>query len=205
MIHSFGSKIPTEVRIAYRAKQVHGSRCVEVREFDQDCGEADGFWTQNPQIPVRVVTADCVPILAFWGNENRPQAVAALHAGWRGVLGQITQSFFAGLPSSLQGPRDWTFWLGPSIRPPCYEVDEALIQRFCEAHPGLERQKIEPFPRQLDLIAVLEFQLRSLGVEKIQTHPDCTFCTVDLAGQHQYRSYRRGDRNARQVSWIQIF
>jgi polyphenol oxidase len=202
MIFEFGnvkSTVPADVLKAYHTKQVHGTRCVEVTQVGQNCGEADGFWTRVPGLAVRVVTADCVPILA---EHRESGAVAALHAGWRGVLGQILGDFFKSLPPELSQPKDWQFKLGPSIRPPCYEVSLEIIERFKTAHPGMNPKQLEPSPRQLDLVAVLQFQLGRLGVNQIEVHPDCTFCSTTLESRSLYRSYRRGDRDSRQVSWI---
>jgi YfiH family protein len=186
---------------AYPAHQVHGVRCVEVMARGQDHGEADGYWTRTVGIPVHVRTADCVPILLAHQDGT---AVAALHAGWRGVLARIPEHFFASLPPELSRPGEWQVWLGPSIRSECYEVSPELIEQFVNEFSDLDPSWIEPTPRRLDLIAVLQHQLRVLGCQLKSIDPGCTFCSQNKDGSPTFLSYRRGDRQARQYSWIRL-
>jgi YfiH family protein len=182
-----------------RWKQVHGTSIAEVKGFGQECGEVDGVWTRTPGQVIGVVTADCVPILL----EHQPgSARAALHAGWRGVFSKIPESFFHALPPDLAAPSDWRVILGPSIRSCCYEVGTDLIDEFRRKFPEIDPGRLEPAPRKLDLVEVLKYQLESLGVRAVEVNPDCTYCGSDPDGA-VYCSYRRGDRNSRQLSLIQ--
>jgi len=183
-----------------RWKQVHGVKIHEVKEPHEECGEVDGLWTRNPEVPVTVITADCVPILLYHSDDK---AVAALHAGWRGTFSGIIPAFFSTLPSDLADPKSWSALIGPCIHACCYEVSAELISDFVSKFPEIPHSKIEPSPRNLDLLAVNQFQLERLGVRVEFTHPECTFCTLQN-GDPVYFSYRRGDRNSRQYSSIQI-
>lgn len=197
----FSSILSPPYHWTYRKHQVHGVRCVEVTHENQECGEADGFWTRHPGIKVGVNTADCVPILL---SRSDGRAVAALHAGWRGTLANIVEHFFSSLPPELARAQEWQAVLGPSIRPNCYEVSTEIIDHFLKAFPDLDQKKLEPATRQLDLIAVNRFQLERVGVSLIEVHPDCTYCSRETSGEYRYHSYRRGDRYSRQYSWIEI-
>ncbi len=179
-------------------KQVHGVGIAEVTDLGQDCGEVDGLWTRTPGIPIGVVTADCVPILL----EHVSGSVrGALHAGWRGVFAGIPRAFFGSLPSELANPSDWRAIFGPSIRACCYEVSDELIESFSREFQGLSRQLLEPAVRRLDLVAVLNHQFVSLGFAQPEVHPACTYCSM-AAGEPVFQSYRRGDRQSRQLSII---
>lgn len=182
-------------------KQVHGTDIVQVEHHSQPCGNVDGFWTTLPEQVIAVVTADCVPVLL---ERNDHQAVAALHAGWRGIEANIVKSFFNALPKDLAQGSAWKATLGPSIRACCYEVSEELIQQFKAAFPDLDFSQISPTPRKLDLIQVVKHQLKSQGVGSVVVHPDCTFCSKDSTGEFRYFSYRRGDRNSRQYAMIKL-
>ena len=48
------------------------------------CGEGDALVTRDPRLALRVVTADCVPVLL--ATET---AIAAVHAGWRGLAAGV--------------------------------------------------------------------------------------------------------------------
>ena len=181
-------------------KQVHGVSIAEVKSFHQACGQVDGLWTINEDQPIAVVTADCVPVLLYRKDQK---AVAALHAGWRGVEQRILSHFFTTLPSEFSNPKDWVACLGPSIRACCYEVSPELIEQFQARFPKLSREKIEPTHRKLDLIGVLKYELDQLGTELQVLDPHCTYCAKNERGESLYFSYRRGDRNSRQYSMIE--
>jgi YfiH family protein len=182
-----------------RWKQVHGVRIVEVLEPGQECGECDGLFTGAPGLPIGVVTADCVPILL---ERQDGEAVAALHAGWRGGYGNIPRALFEALPEKWAIASEWRVRFGPSIRSCCYEVSPELLQDFRNRFPGVPPGELEPAPRRLDLLAVLRHQFRMLGVSEFMESQDCTLCRI-LDGTPRYHSYRRGDRNSRQISIIE--
>jgi YfiH family protein len=203
--HPLGGKDRDEwERLRPRWKQVHGTGLAKVVMPGQECGEVDALWTETPGQPIGVVTADCVPIL-LWRTDG--SAVAALHAGWRGTYARIPEVFFSRVPSSLSRPNAWNAVLGPSIRACCYEVSSDLIQQFAGAFPALPMSLLEPSPRKLDLIAVNKSVLESLGVRSVEVHPDCTYCRQDNEKKPfspLYFSFRRGDRDSRQISIISL-
>ncbi|HEY1086209.1 MAG TPA: laccase domain-containing protein, partial [Archangium sp.] len=64
--------------------QVHGTRVLHSSDATP-ASEADALWTDVPGTAVGVRTADCVPVLI----EDPRGRVAAVHAGWRGVIDEI--------------------------------------------------------------------------------------------------------------------
>jgi copper oxidase (laccase) domain-containing protein len=75
----------------------------------------DGLWTDEPGVPLMLVTADCLPI-AVWRTAGRP-ALAVLHAGWRGLLAEIVEAGCRAL-----GPGSLSAAVGPAIASCCYEI-----------------------------------------------------------------------------------
>ena len=185
---------------ALRWKQVHGTKIVEVVNQDQDCGEADGFWTRQKSIVIGVITADCVPILLY---RRDGRAVGAIHAGWRGVAQHIVRSFFESLPADYANPLDWCAVIGPSIRACCYEFGAKELVLIADQFRSLSLEKLNPSESKLDLLAPIKHELDELGVELATVNTVCTFCTEDGTAEQIYFSYRRGDRNSRQFSVIQ--
>lgn len=95
--------------------QVHGADLVEVTEPGGRCGEsADAAITTVPGAALSVITADCAPILLA-----SEVAVAAVHAGWRGLVAGIVPVTVDAM--RRRGARRITAWLGPCIRARCYE------------------------------------------------------------------------------------
>src|SRR5581483_890797 len=100
-----------EDRLAF-GRQVHGGR---VRRAHGRGEPGDGVWTDEPGRPLLVFTADCVPVALARVNGGRP-AIAALHAGWRGLLAGIVAAGAAAV-----GGGRLTAAIGPGIGPCCYE------------------------------------------------------------------------------------
>lgn len=100
--------------------QVHSNHVVSVTTHGS-FGEADGLATNTPMLPLVAATADCVPI-GIVGDHS----VAVVHAGWRGVAGQIV----ARAIDAIVGFRDLphTAVIGPHIGPCCYEVGDEVVE-----------------------------------------------------------------------------
>ena len=155
-------------------KQVHGARVVEGVEARPDT-EADGVWTDVPGTAVGVRTADCLPILI----EDPRGRVAAVHAGWRGVIGEIVARAVEQLVAQGAVARELRVALGPCIQRCCFEVDGDLPARF-EAAFGTEvifrpqaASKVH-----LDLPRAVGQTLARLGVPAghVVALPQCTGC-----------------------------
>src|SRR5689334_16171041 len=98
--------------------QVHGT---EVRRRTAPGGpvtKEDGQATALPGHPALVFVADCLPVLLAAGG-----AVAAVHAGWRGLAGGVIAEGVAAL-REVGGTGEVTALIGPGARGCCYETGE---------------------------------------------------------------------------------
>lgn len=205
--HAFGSAaelVPAllapvwEQRPAKR--QVHGTRVEHVTHAQQEVGDADGFITSAPGIPVSIITADCVPLLLARRDGSQ---IAAIHAGWRGLQDGIIPaaiSAMSALPLASASASAPVAAVGPTICVDCYEVSEELAQAFASRFGAAAVPRF----RHLDLRAIAELQLRAAGVQEIEHVGGCTCCKRDAAGAPFYRSYRRGDRGSQMHSGLYI-
>jgi YfiH family protein len=116
-----------------RARQVHGAAVVAHRE-GQPIGprrDADILITSDPEVMAAVQTADCVPILIA---DTRTGAVAAAHAGWRGLAQRVPQATVDAMVNEF-GTRESKLIaaVGPAIGACCYEVGGEVRDRFAGA------------------------------------------------------------------------
>ena len=134
--------------------------------------EADALVTTRAGIGVAVGVADCMPIALAWGD-----AVAVVHAGWRGLAAGVLESAFAALrraAGSAVAVADAppTAVIGPCLRACCLEVGEEVAARFPSAsvvrRPGAPR----PF---LDAPADARRRLEAAGVV-VDEIDVCTRC-----------------------------
>lgn len=199
VLHAFGTRaepIGSLVRDVFERsrpqwKQVHGVGVAELVAPGQACGDVDALWARGAGLPAAVWTADCVPVLLARADGG---AVAAIHAGWRGLRARIVSEFFerAGVR-----PADWVACVGPAIGPCCYEVSVELAQDFASTFgPQWVKGRI------LDLPGIQEQELRDLGLARTEVLRHCTRCTRDSDGASAFESFRRDASKARQGSVI---
>ncbi|MYN05125.1 polyphenol oxidoreductase [Pseudoduganella sp. DS3] len=177
-------------------RQVHGTRVEHVTCARQEIGDADGFFTSAPGIPVSIITADCVPLLLARRDGSQ---VGAIHAGWRGLQDNIIPAAIAAMAAAASAPA-LVAAVGPTICVDCYEVSEELADAFASRFGAAAVPRF----RHLDLRAVAELQLQAAGVREIEHVGGCTCCRRDAAGAPFYRSYRRGDRGSQMHSGLYI-
>ena len=105
------------------ARQVHG-RAVVALEPDAQAvqvqqQQADAVISLHPQQAAGVRTADCLPILLADATSG---AVAAVHAGWRGVTANVVGAAVARLKSVVASPGRLLASIGPHISSAGFEV-----------------------------------------------------------------------------------
>jgi polyphenol oxidase len=136
----------------------------------------DGLWTDEPQVPLLAMGADCLPIaIALTG---RRRGLAVLHAGWRGLAEGIVA---AGVAALGRGPKAAV--IGPSIGPCCYEVGAEVAQLYDDDLTTDGR---------LDLWSAAERALRLAGVARVDRIDVCTRHNPDLYFSHRRDGLARG-------------
>jgi len=172
-------------------QQVHG---VEVVKADRVQGLpiADASFTDQAGIVCAVLTADCLPVL-FCGDDGA--AVAAAHAGWRGLRAGIIEQTLSAMRC-----REVSVWLGPAIGPQNFEVGGEVRNAFVGDNPkAAQAFKDNGAGKWLaDIYRLARLQLTGLGIERIYGGGDCT-----VADARRFYSYRRdGAATGRMVSLI---
>ena len=195
--HGFGLRTspPREVR---RPTQVHGAAVVRA-DAGGPPGEADAALATRAGVAVGFVTADCVPVLVAAGG-----AVAAVHAGWRGLAAGVIPRAVAALAEAAPGSAPVAA-VGPCIRACCYEVDapvlDALGARFGPALQAALRPA-RPGHALADLAALARAALLAAGLAEERVGVVAGACTrCDAERFHSYR--RDGPAAGRLLSWIE--
>jgi len=118
-----------------RLRQVHGNRAVRATApIPATLAEADIAIADDPAIGVAVQAADCVPLLLV---DRRSGAVAAAHAGWRGMAARVPRSVVAAMHAAFSTrAEDLIAAIGPSIGACCYEVGADVYEAFAAAGFG---------------------------------------------------------------------
>ena len=201
VVHAFAVLAGQEPGRLGRAAQVHGALVVRA----EDClaadspPEADAVLSLTPGVGAAVVTADCVPVLLCVPDGS---AVAALHAGWRGLAAGVIQAGVEALVSaSGTSAREQSAGIGPHAGACCYEVDEPVLDALAVRHSEVLReaaQPVRPGHAMLDLGAVVRAALLAAGLDSEAVGSAAFACTC--CDPRRFPSYRRdGPRAGRLV------
>ncbi|MCC7464427.1 MAG: peptidoglycan editing factor PgeF [Gammaproteobacteria bacterium] len=151
-------------------EQQHGIR---VADLDQERapGPADAAFTRQPARVCAVLVADCLPVLFA---TRRGDAVAAAHAGWRGLAAGVLEATVRAL--GIDGAELYA-WLGPAIGPQRFEVGEEVRVACLEADAGCAAAFVRNARGRWfgDLAALARRRLAALGVQAVTDETACTY------------------------------
>lgn len=150
-------------------RQVHGSA---VSTPGQRLAEADAVVVDRPGEAAAVRVADCAAILLAGRGGS---VVAAVHAGWRGIVAGVIGRAVAAMGGAEAAA------IGPCIGVEHFEVGQEVAERF---EPALVRHDLGPKPH-VDLPAAVHRQLHDAGVQTIDTLPACTYAEPERFFSHR--------------------
>ncbi len=190
------TRLPAEPRWL---RQVHGVGVVQadavdaLPQADGSHAEADASYTRAPGTVCAVLVADCMPILLCTRTGD---AVAAAHAGWRGLAGGVIEATVAAL--GVAG-HELMAWLGPAIGPQAFQVGPEVRAAFVGAAPeDASGFRHDAGDRWLcDLAVLARARLTRLGVSEVYGGDACT-----VSEPERFFSYRRDRTCGRMAALI---
>jgi YfiH family protein len=167
-------------------RQVHGTKVADLDELPAgEVPEADAAATTRPDTVCAVLTADCLPVLFAAADGS---AVAAAHAGWRGLVTGVLEATAAALRRRIASGVGLECWIGPGIGARHFEVrddvrdaflavDESSTDAFASVDSGRWR---------CDLVSLARRRLAALDVTVVGDSGRCTY-----ADEADFFSHRR--------------
>lgn len=183
-------------------QQVHGCEVLALRSGIAHGQAYDACVATATGLACTVMVADCLPVLFA---HRRGLAVAAAHAGWRGLVGAqghgVLEATWQAYAQQLQVPADAALaaqtqvWLGPCIGPHAFEVGEEVRAAFMAASPRAAQCFVSA-PSAVagkwlaDLAGLARQRLQQCGLHHIYGNDSSTdWCTVSNAST--FFSHRR--------------
>ena len=180
--------------------QVHGTRSVQLDSMlAAGSVEADACTSGVAGIVCAMRVADCLPVLL---TDTGGRAVAAVHAGWRGLANGVLEVNFRQFEALLTGDRQSAAsapvaqqslaWLGPCIGPTVFEVGPEVRSAFLK-DDAQAAVCFSPLPGGKwlgDLAALARRRLRALGIAQVYGNDSSVrWCTV--RNPSRFFSHRR--------------
>jgi YfiH family protein len=192
------------------ARQVHGAAVLDAADAAAADGgrEGDALVATRPGWTVVVTVADCVPVLL---STPDARAVAAVHAGWRGLVAGVVDAAVAALAArSGVGREALHAAVGPHAGAgawvadrPGYQVGPEVVAAFADA--GFPDAVARPDPRAAGRFEVsLEAATRA-ALARAGVRPDRVAVGAwdTLADAERFFSHRReGGATGRHWAWV---
>jgi hypothetical protein len=152
--------------------QVHGADVAVARAGGGfECGvAADAVVCDDPARVVSVKYADCVPVILATADGR---AVAAIHAGWRGVVAGVISAAV----EKLRRLRDEEILaaVGPCIGFDAFEVGPEVLAAFeATFGPAAPLRRRDDGKGHVDLRGAVRWQLSAAGVTRVDETDRCT-------------------------------
>lgn len=171
-------------------EQIHSDRVIKAVP-NMPTQQADASYTDQCGVVCAVMTADCLPLLICAVDGSQ---VAAIHAGWRGLLAGVI-----GNTVSVFGQRELMVWLGPAIGPDCFEIGsevrDAFMKKSAESANAFKPGKCGKW--LADIYQLARNELSDLGITRIYGGKLCTVTDPD-----RFFSYRRETTTGRMATLI---
>ena len=191
--HNAGLAIPSSQHWSFLT-QIHGSKNIEVKENESVLGlEGDALFTAQERKVLTIQVADCVPIALV----SDSGAIAAIHAGWKGLLNGVIENASEVLQDKFPG--DQAAVIGPHIGPCCYEYGRKDLDSFIELSGASVAGVTDFSTDSLNLMAIVRVILEKRGIELVFRDDSCTSC------DSKFWSYRASGTQKRQslLAWIE--
>jgi len=185
-------------------RQTHGIDGVVITHSTRDikpfAHEGDFLITNQPDIGLAVLTADCLPIILY---DPTKKVIALAHAGLKGSHAKITSSVIESMKKRFNcHPKQIHAFFGPSAKWCCYQIGEDIADDL-KKDKNSQRYVIERHNAYfLDLAQFNAVQLEQLGLHTSTFCFDYNVCTICNS---RFNSYRRQHQSAgRQITLVHL-
>ncbi len=121
-------KIGINTKNLYTMNQTHSSKVAIINNANKHIQRinSDALVTDQKNIAISVLTADCVPVLIY---DEVNQIIGSIHAGWKGSIGGIIENTINEITKiGINGKINVA--IGPCISVNNYEVGEEFYLKF---------------------------------------------------------------------------
>jgi len=170
---------------------VHSVKIANVGQDDKGKGSidpktaimaTDGLITKEKGVYLMVTVADCLPVLIY---DPILKIVSVLHAGWRGIIGQIIPHAIDKLRNLGIAPQNLIIGVGPGICQKHFVVKRDVLSLFLDYYPSATL--VRNNDGYVDLKKTVLIDLKNMGVAEnnIEITDVCTVCSNGIYGSYR--------------------
>lgn len=190
--------------------QVHSADCFIIDapfSPDSERPKADALVTDQFNLILGVLTADCGCILFAGQKEDGSPVIGVAHAGWRGALGGILESTLNQMQTLGASLATIQATIGPSIGPKSYEVSQGFEKPFLDRNHADEhffREAQKEGHLMFDLPGYIASRLAQAGISQVTISGHDTFSESDNFFSYRRTTHAGEPDYGRQISAIVI-
>lgn len=163
----------------------------------------DGLITENKNIALGILTADCAPIFIF---DKKKSIVCCLHSGWKGALNNIVSKGIKKIKRKKIKSQNIIVIVGPCLGFNNFEVDKKFKLKFIKKNK-LYQKFFKSKNRNkdiFDLRNLINFQISKEGIDNVFNIRKDTYKNSHIFFSHRRATHQNKIQTGRMINIISL-
>ena len=163
----------------------------------------DGLITENKNIALGILTADCAPIFIF---DKKKSIVCCLHSGWKGALNNIVSKGIKKIKRRKIKSQNIIVIVGPCLGFNNFEVDKKFKLKFIKKNK-LYQKFFKSKNRNkdiFDLRNLINFQISKEGINNVFNIRKDTYKNSHIFFSHRRATHQNKIQTGRMINIISL-
>ena len=163
----------------------------------------DGLITNNKNLALGVLTADCAPIFIYDINRNY---ICCLHSGWKGALNNIVSKGITKIKRKKIKSQNIIVIVGPCLGFNNFEVDKKFKLKFIKKNKSYQKFfKSKNRNKDIfDLRNLINFQISKEGINNVFNIRKDTYKNSHIFFSHRRATHQNKIQTGRMINIISL-
>lgn len=182
-------------------KQTHSNKVILVNKKNFSSKfEGDAIITQDQNISIGVLTADCCPIFLF---DNDSSFIACVHSGWKGSQLNIIDRVIKKIKKIQKSDDKINAIIGPCLSQKNFEVTEEFRNNFLLINNKYKYYFLQNNNKyNFDMRGLINFQLKNNNINNIENINIDTYSNKKLFFSHRRSTHNNSLPTGRMINII---
>ena len=163
----------------------------------------DGLITENKNIALGILTADCAPIFIF---DKKKSIVCCLHSGWKGALNNIVSKGITKIKRKKIKSQNIIVIVGPCLGFSNFEVDKKFKLKFIKKNRSYQKFfKSKNRNKDIfDLRSLINFQISKERIDNVFNIRKDTYKNSHIFFSHRRATHQNKIQTGRMINIISL-